>query len=91
MEIKTKELMTASYKVACVSGDYSIEGNVTLGSNNEVTTLDSCIIQKSGTFVAGFSLYNKNLNVNYASNIDLTEQGIVLGLIDEFKQVSTNN
>lgn len=91
MEIKTKELLTASYKVTCINKgedeDYKIEGNATIGANNEVTSLEGCTIYKGEVFIASFSKFGNNLNVNYSASNDLEEQGIVLGLIDEFKRI----
>jgi hypothetical protein len=87
MEIKSKELLTASYKVTCISEDYKIEGNATIGANNEVTNLEGCTIYKGEAYVASFSKFGNNLNVNYSASNDLEEQGIVLGLIDEFKRI----
>lgn len=87
MEIKTKELLTASYKVAVISEDYKIEGNATIGANNEISNLEGCTIYKGEAFIASFSKFGNNLNVNYSASNDLEEQGIVLGLIDEFKRI----
>ena len=87
MGIKTKELLTASYKVTCISEDYKIEGNATIDASNEVANLEGCTIYKGESFIASFSKFGNNLNVNYSASNDLEEQGIVLGLIDEFRRI----
>lgn len=90
MEIKTKELMTASYKVTCISEDYKIEGNVIIDGNNEVTSLEGCTIYKGETFIASFFKHGANQNVNYYG-LTLEEQNAINTLIEEFKASITNN
>lgn len=86
MEIKTKELLTASYKVVCISEDYKIEGNATIGANNEVTNLEGCTIHKEGAFMASFGMHGDNTNVNY-SGLTLEEKNAVNAVIEEFKRI----
>lgn len=86
MEIKTKELLTASYKVTCISEDYKIEGNATIGANNEISSLEGCTINKGETFIASFSKHGANQNVNY-HGLTLEEQNAINTLIEEFKRI----
>lgn len=86
MEIKTKELLTASYKVTCISEDYKIEGNVIIDGNNEVTSLEGCTINKGEAFIANFSKHGANQNVNYYG-LTLEEQNAINTLIEEFKRI----
>lgn len=86
MEIKTKELLTASYKVACISEDYKIEGNVIIDGNNEVTSLEGCTINKGESFIASFSKHGANQNVNYYG-LTLEGQNAINTLIEEFKRI----
>lgn len=88
MELTSKEMKSASYKVAAQSGEYLIEGNVTVGSKNQVTTIESGNVTKQGVFVASFSLYGSNLNVNFADTVEVSEQKEVLDFIDSFKNVA---
>lgn len=86
MEIKTKELLTASYKVAVICEDYKIEGNVIIDGNNEVTSLEGCTINKGEAFIANFSKHGANQNVNYYG-LTLEEQNAINTLIEEFKRI----
>lgn len=86
MEIKTKELLTASYKVAVISEDYKIEGNATIGANNEISNLEGCTIYKGEAFIASFSKHGANQNVNYYG-LTLEEQNAINTLIEEFKRI----
>lgn len=88
MEVTKKELKQAIYNVTCTSSDYAIVGNVTIGNTNTVVSMESCQITKKGEFVASFGEYGNNLNINYNSSTTLEEKGVVLGLIDDFKNVS---
>lgn len=89
MEITSKELKTASYKVAASNDGYNIEAVVTIGSNSQVTTIEGGSINKEGVFVANFSQFGNNLNVNYAEVTNVTEQQEVIALIDAFKTIVT--
>ena len=86
MEIKTKKLLTASYKVACISEDYKIEGNATIGANNEISSLEGCTINNGEAFIASFSKHGANQNVNYYG-LTLEEQNAINTLIEEFKRI----
>lgn len=90
MEIKNKELRSASYHMTCESGDYLIKGNVTIGTDDKVTSMDSCQITKDGMNIASFGYYGANLNINFASNVELEEQSAVLTLIEDFKNNINN-
>lgn len=90
MEIKTKELLTASYKVTCISEDYKIEGNVIIEGNNEISSLEGCTIYKGETFIASFSKHGANQNVNYYG-LTLEEKNAINALIEDFKASITNN
>lgn len=85
MEIKSKELRSASYEMTCESGEYLIKGNVTIGANNKVASMDGCQITKGGISIASFGYYGANLNINFASNMELEEQSAVLTLIEDFR------
>lgn len=88
MELKEKKLRTASYKVACTSGTYSIEGVVNIDSDNQVTNIDNGNIVKNGGFVASFGLFGNSLSVNYNATLSTDERNEVNTLIDGFKSAA---
>lgn len=87
MKVKSKDLKSASYQVVCTNGDYEISASVNIGSD-EVKNMDNGAVTKKGEFVASFSEYGNNLNINYNSGVTLDEKSTVLTLIEEFKTIS---
>lgn len=85
MEIKTKEMKQATYQVACVQGDYSVNANVTIGNDGKVINMDGGVVALRGKHLASFGIYGDNANVNY-SGLSLDEKNAVNTLIEQFKQ-----
>ena len=88
MKVTKKTMKQANYNVTCTSGDYVVIANVTIGNDNVVLNVDGGNVTKKGEFVASFSEYGNNLNINYNSGVTLDEKSTVLTLIEEFKTIS---
>ena len=84
MEIKTKDLIQANYKVVAEQGEYNISANVTIGAEGNVINMDGGTVSKQGKFMASFGLFGDNANVNY-SGLSLVEKNEVNELIEQFK------
>lgn len=85
MEIKTKEMKQATYKVEAESDGYNVQANVTIGTDNAVTNIESGSVTKDGAYIANFSMFGVNLSVNYTSEITLEVQQQILNIINELK------
>lgn len=86
MEVKTKEVQRQSFKVVCTSSNYTVEGNVSVNKEAEIQHIEGGSVKDGETYIANFSMYGGNLNVNYTAELTLTNQQKVLSLISEFKK-----
>lgn len=87
MEVKTKEVQRQSFKVVCVSSNYTVEGNVSVNKDAEIQNIEAGVVKDGEEYIANFSMYGEgNLNVNYTKDLSLTNQQKVLSLINDFKK-----
>ena len=85
-----KKLITDTYAVSSEIDGYAIFANVRINSSNEVESMESGQVHKSGAFLASFGLYGENSNVNYNA-LTLDEKNTVNAVIEDFKASITNN
>lgn len=85
MEIKNKELKKATYKVDAESNGYNVTANITIGTDNKVTSIESGSVFKENTHIANFTQYGVNLSVNFTSDATIEVQQQVLTIINELK------
>ena len=88
MDVKTKEVMKQSFNVTGTSGNYTVAGTVTLKKEGQVTQIEGGSIKEDENYLANFSLYGANLNVNYTADLTLSNQQKVLSLINDFKKLN---
>lgn len=88
MELKKKEMTSATYNVVAEDGDFTLTGKVTL-AGGEVKSIVGCKVEKGGVVVALFGLYgNSSTQVTY--NTDHYDERVeVLGKIDAFVEAVT--
>lgn len=86
MEVTKKEVTRQSFKVVCTSSNYTVEGNVSVNKEAEIQNIEAGVINDGEVYIANFSMYGGNLNVNYTAELTLTNQQKVLSLISEFKK-----
>lgn len=88
MDIKTKDVMKQSFNVTGTSGTFEVSGTVTLNKECQVTQIEGGSIKDGEDYLANFSMYGTNLNVNYTSDLTLSNQQKVLSLINDFKKLN---
>lgn len=88
MDIKAKEVMKQSFNVTGTSGTYEVSGTVTLNKEGLVTQIEGGNIKEDENYLANFSMYGTNLNVNYTTDLTLSNQQKVLSLINDFKKLN---
>lgn len=88
MEITSKELKKATYKVDATSDDFNVAADVTVASGGVVINIEGGNITKDGKHIANFGVYGSNTTINYSSETTLEEQAMVLAIIDNMKKLS---
>ena len=89
MEVKSKVLKTANYAVECVSGDYNVEGEVTVNSDGVIEKMGNGVVKNGDVVIARFSQWSeKHLQVTYLTD-DKATRDSVNSLLDSFKSVAS--
>lgn len=88
MEITSKEMKKATYKVEATSDEYNVAADVTVSNGGVVTNIESGKITKDGKYIAGFGVYGTDISINYSGEATLEEQSMVLAIIDNMKKLS---